>query len=145
MRFIQLTLFVLLFSTVTQAQGLKMPVDSTKSIKTKIVDLAVIGTCMYVFKDQLTNFSIKHDKLAHLALSLFITEYFGPKFAIGFMLSIELTQVDIFGIKNRYKDTALDLTYDSIGIFISIKLWKGYYVKIRLHVQELHKQQTTNI
>ncbi len=118
---IQLTLLIMLFSTTSQAQ-MKVPVDSTKSIKTKIVDLAVIGTCMYVFRDQLTNFSNKHDKLAHLALSLFITEYFGTKFAIGFMLSIELTQADIFGIKNRYKDTALDLTYDSIGIFIAIKL-----------------------
>ncbi len=121
MKYRLLILSILLCSSL-QAQSLKAPTDSTKSIKTKVSELIVIGTAMYIFKDQLTNFSNKHDKLAHLFLSYGLTKYFGPKFAIGFMLSIELTQIDILGIKNRYKDTALDLLFDGIGITITIKL-----------------------
>lgn len=92
-----------------------------RHLKSQIADLVVIGAGMYIFRDQLTEFSNKHDKIAHGVLAFGLTKYFGWRFAAGFMLSIEATQGDIFGLRGRYKDTAVDLLANGFGIFLAIK------------------------
>jgi hypothetical protein len=65
----------------------------------------------------LKQWSIRHDKGAHGLLS-FLLCLLGIKFAVGFMLAIECTQIDIYGIKARWRDTLFDLVADAIGIAI---------------------------
>jgi hypothetical protein len=83
--------------------------------------LAVFGAGMYIFKDQLKDLSIKHDKLAHFVLGYVLAEKYGWKFALGVSLGIEASQIDVFGIKGRYKDTFLDMAAYSAGVSIAIK------------------------
>ena len=88
-------------------------------LKAKITQLLPIALAMYIFRDELTEFSNRHDKISHALLSFGLAQYFGLKFAIGFMLSVELTQADDFGISGRYKDTAGDLVANSVGLLLS--------------------------
>lgn len=93
-----------------------------RDLKAQIGELIAIGTAMYIWRDELTDFSNRHDKICHGALAFGLTRYFGVKFAVGFMLSIEATQIDIFGINGRYTDTAEDLVCDLAAIGFGFKL-----------------------
>ncbi len=74
----------------------------------------------------------KYDKLAHLLLSFFLVfifhglgliwGVFNFAHAITFMICIELTQIDAFGIKGRIQDTLLDLLMDGVGIGLGLIL-----------------------
>jgi len=101
---------------------LKVRIKEIPHLKTKIVSLALIGAWGYAFRHDLKRFSVKNDKLCHLVLSYGLSKYFGWKFALGFMLSIEATQSDIFGTEGRYEDTIEDLFVDFVGIGFSLNL-----------------------
>jgi hypothetical protein len=88
------------------------------SFRDKIGILTVVGATAYIFRDDLCKWSNRNDKASHLFLSYGMSELFGWKFAAGFMLAIEATQIDIFGISGRYEDTAADLFLDGIGITV---------------------------
>jgi len=67
--------------------------------------------------------SDKYDYVAHFLLALFvflvvflIKSASALPFTTGFMLAIELTQIDIFGIKGRIIDTIKDIIFDALGI-----------------------------
>lgn len=92
-----------------------------QDLKARIPYLIPIGLLMFMFRDDLQEWSIKNDKLAHLFLSYGISKLCGWRFAAGFMLAIELTQIDVFGIPGRYGDTAADLFMDGCGILFSFK------------------------
>lgn len=94
-------------------------VQQARHLKTKITQLVPIALAMYIWRDELQTFSNKHDKISHGALAFALSHYFGPRFAIGFMLSIELTQIDILKLNGRYKDTAGDLAANGAGIFLA--------------------------
>lgn len=74
----------------------------------------------------------KYDKLAHFLLAfllVFIFHFLGYLWipfnfshAITFMICIELTQIDAFGIRGRIKDTLLDLLVDALGIGLGLIL-----------------------
>ncbi len=98
-------------------------VQPRQDLKAKITQLLPIALAMYIFRDELTEFSNKHDKIAHGALAFGLAHYFGTRFAIGFMLSVELTQADDFGISGRYKDTAGDLAANTAGLLLAWK-WR---------------------
>lgn len=66
---------------------------------------------------KLKQWSMKYDKLAHFTLSLILC-FIGLQFAIGFMLAIEFTQIDMYGIKYRWRDTLFDLVADAVGIAV---------------------------
>ena len=76
----------------------------------------------------------KYDKLAHFLLAFFLVfifyglhslwNMFNYAHAITFMVCIELTQIDAFGIKGRIKDTLLDLLVDALGIGLGLILLK---------------------
>lgn len=57
----------------------------------------------------------ENDSIAHLILA-FVLCFIHPLFSAGFMLGIEGTQIDILGIKGRWKDTVTDLIADGTGI-----------------------------
>ena len=69
---------------------------------------------------RLRNWSVKNDKFAHFLLSFFLTLILGWKFSSGFLIAIECTQADIFGIKDRITDTIFDLTFDFLGLILAI-------------------------
>lgn len=106
----------------SQWQDLKSQIKEIPHLKVKIVGLVLIGTWMYCFRDDLQAWSKDNDKAAHLFLSYGLSKFFGWKFALGFMLSIEATQSDIFGTEGRYQDTFEDVFIDIIGIGFSLKL-----------------------
>lgn len=66
---------------------------------------------------RLKQWSVRHDKAAHGLLS-FLLCLLNIKFTIGFMIAIECTQIDIYGIKARWRDTLFDLVADAVGIAI---------------------------
>ena len=92
-----------------------------QDLKARIPYLIPIATAMFIFRDDLQEWSIKNDKLAHLFLSYGIAKICGWRFAAGFMIAIELTQIDVFGISGRYGDTAADLFMDGCGILFTLK------------------------
>ena len=122
---------LLLIPLIVSGQSLKLQPEKSgdsfkllpkiEHLKEKAIALTVIGAGMYIFRNDLRQFSIEHDKLAHVFLSYGLTKFFGWKFALGFMLSIEATQADIFGTEGRYKDTTADLFCDVIAIGVAIK------------------------
>lgn len=76
----------------------------------------------------------KYDKWLHFILAfalVFIFYFMGEIFwdafnfshAITFMVCIELTQIDAFGIKGRVVDTILDLFVDGLGITLALLLY----------------------
>jgi len=77
---------------------------------------------------KLKNSSHPWDKVQHFFLavflifitSLFFSFDFSLGFTIGSLLFIELTQIDIFGIKGRVKDTLLDLLADFLGLLFGV-------------------------
>ena len=73
--------------------------------------------------NSLKAFSNRHDKLSHLVLAFAIT-FIGVKFAVGFVLSIELTQIDVLGIAGRIPDTLGDLVADGAGIGLALLVLK---------------------
>ena len=64
----------------------------------------------------------KHDKISHFLLAFFFClladSFIGYAIYIsaGIMIAIEIYQIFRFGIKNRIKDTLLDLLADAAGI-----------------------------
>ena len=106
----------------SQRRDLKTRIKEIPHLKVKVIGLAIIGTWMYCFRDDLQAWSRDNDKAAHLFLSYGLSKFFGWKFALGFMLSIEATQSDIFGTEGRYEDTIEDLFVDFVGIGFSLKL-----------------------
>lgn len=108
-----------LFPIQSNQPQIKAP--QVRNLKTQIGQLVPIALAMFIWRDELTEFSNRHDKIAHGALAFGLSHYFGPRFAIGFMLSVELTQGDAFGFSGRYKDTAGDLLANGAGIFLA---WK---------------------
>jgi len=96
--------------------------SQTRSLQATITELLPIALAMYMWRDDLTAFSNKHDKISHGVLAYGLSRYFGFKFAAGFMLSIELTQIDIFKLEGRYKDTAGDMLANSVGMLLAWKI-----------------------
>lgn len=84
--------------------------------------------------NRLQDFADKHDKIAHFLLAVVLTVAFelahqiwwgfNWSHAITFLVCIELTQIDIFGIKNRIQDIVLDLLADGTGIVFGLLLIK---------------------
>lgn len=105
----------------TQEHHFKQKSSPRQYLKSRITYLMPIGLIMYMFRDDLQEWSINNDKLAHLFLSYGMGKIFGWKFALGFMLAVEATQIDVFGISGRYEDTAADLFMDGCGIGFSLK------------------------
>ena len=75
------------------------------------------------------NWFQKHDKFGHFLLAWLLC-YFDIYFAVGFMLAIEATQIDIFGIKGRWKDTMFDVVFDVLGFGLFLLIDRLLYVVI---------------
>ena len=80
-----------------------------------------IAALSWKYQDELREFDTKHDRIAHVVLGYSMTKLLGWKFASGFLFAIELTQIDIYGIEGRERDTALDLMSGGVGIGFAIK------------------------
>ena len=61
------------------------------------------------------------DKVQHFLLAFILA--FNPTIALTALVTIELVQIDIFGIKGRVKDTILDLVADLLGFIIGRIVW----------------------
>ncbi len=98
--------------------------DSNKNSRTLLKAAAAVGIAVFAvaYQDELREFDTKYDRIAHVTLGYTMTKLFGWKFATGFIFAIELTQIDIYGIEGRGKDTALDIFSGGVGIGIAIKL-----------------------
>ncbi len=95
--------------------------DKKVEVLKEAYKFAILAGAIYLFRGNLEEFSYKHNRITHLILGCAITQKFGWKFAAGFIIAKEATQIDIFGIKGRYKDTFLDFVYYSIGATLAVK------------------------
>jgi hypothetical protein len=89
-------------------------------LKHKLVGLAVLATTMYMFRDDLNEFSFKHNKIAYGSMIFGISEIFGWKIALGFLIGREVTQLETW--PELLGDSVTDAIAGLIGIGVSIKL-----------------------
>ena len=89
-------------------------------LKQKIVGAVILASTMYMFREDLEDISFRHNKWAYGAMLFGITEIFGWKLALGFMLGREVTQLETW--PELLSDSATDILAGSLGIIISIKL-----------------------
>lgn len=50
--------------------------------------------------------------------------------ALWFMIAVELTQISIYGIKDRVKDTLLDILMDLIGLSVILIIYITYQYNV---------------
>lgn len=115
--------FILIISGQVEASPSdqwKQSVEKKMNLKQKIVGGAILGAVLYMFKDDLEDFSFKQNKVAYGAMLFGISEIFGWKIALGFMLGREITQLETW--PELLQDSITDTLAGLIGIGISIKL-----------------------
>jgi membrane glycosyltransferase len=74
--------------------------------------------------NKLRAWSERHDTAAHIIMGFALTLLFGPWLAGAFMLGIEADQINVFGLRDRVKDTLDDLVADGIGLLIAMMILK---------------------
>jgi hypothetical protein len=89
-------------------------------LKHKVVGAILLIGTMYTLREDLTEFSFKHNKVAYFALMYSVSEIFGWKVAIGAMLGREITQLETW--PELLGDSVTDVLAGGLGIFISVKL-----------------------
>jgi hypothetical protein len=89
-------------------------------LKHKLVGLAILATTMYMFREDLHEFSFKQNKVAYGSLIFGISEIFGWKIALGFMLGREITQLETW--PELLGDSITDILAGGLGIIVSVKL-----------------------
>lgn len=117
------SLMLLLLSGKVQASPSdqwKQSVVKEIELKHKVIGALMLGTALYMFKDDLENFSFKQNKVAYGAMLFGISEIFGWKLAVGFMLGREITQLETW--PELLGDSITDVLAGGLGIIISIKL-----------------------
>ncbi len=122
-------LFACCFILIISGQVEASPSDQWKQsvqqkqkmeLKHKIIGAVMLGTALYMFRDDLENFSFKQNKIAYASMIFGISEIFGWKIALGFLVGREVTQLETW--PELLGDSITDALAGLIGIGVSIKL-----------------------
>lgn len=120
----KLVLICLMVASFTSGALAEPGVEWKQSVQTelkhKIIGAVILGTALYMFREDLEDFSFKQNKVAYGAMLFGISEIFGWKLAVGFILGREITQLETW--PELLSDSITDTLAGLIGIGISIKL-----------------------
>lgn len=123
------SVFILLMVASFSSGALAEPSDQWKQslekrqgleLKQKIVGGVMLGAVLYLFREDLEEFSFRQNKIAYASMIFGISEIFGWKIALGFLIGREVTQLETW--PELLGDSATDLLAGLVGIGISIKL-----------------------